>query len=711
MSPTNIFHLYDMNIRGKVQNLRSIAFRHVSTGECDTDASQPVWDRNCLLDSFITVHAVIKIGKTTTEKLLYVSEVCEGDSDPYFPRIVLPSLPNHSSNKTMAVRLWVRREEERLKTEYGFTRTNTIETMVESDEKKRKDAISQEITKEKNSDSMKSDSSSRNSEQKVESGREEINKADTKEVNKTDTEELNKSDTEELNNADTEDFNIADTEDLNKADMEDLNIADTDLNKADMGDLNKSNTKEVNDSNLKDEENIKENSEPIEKDQTDQLNQLEHDIADTKDIPETHINGIQNLNQNNEVETNGADEEEANGATKVESNGADRVNGTNQVKSNVSGTFNSWTLIASYTMRLDKLAVLDGSFETVSEYYTFKQNTIIMNLEGMLCAIPGTFTPKDNKLLVSSVTNHRGYELYSYSFDSIRSLTRLSKSIAELLAVKHRLSGQISTLARKSPLNIDYEIERCKREKKDLSDAIHSEAAARHALEVDIESLKIKLKSYKQGITRKQKEIIEAASTQSELVASQIDPLCETLDNTVLPGIVEEVRRQVLRVASVFPIQSIPNSVNFSIANIKIASSTKELLDTCYQLQETVPEINAALSYIVQLVNVLATICNTVLEYPMIASGSESVILDALGKEVQTLPLSYDPKLTVTVEPGNKPVNKSFERALGLLNCNITHLIHSAQQLLNNNVIEVPLDCMDNLLWNLQYLVLFMTAE
>lgn len=687
MSPTNIFHLYDMNIRGKVQNLRSIAFRHVSTGECDTDASQPVWDRNCLLDSFITVHAVIKIGKTTTEKLLYVSEVCEGDSDPYFPRIVLPSLPNHSSNKTMAVRLWVRREEERLKTEYGFTRTNTIETMVESDEKKRKDAISQEITKEKNSDSMKSDSSSRNSEQKVESGREEINKADTKEVNKTDTEELNK----------------ADTEDFNKT--------DTDLNKADMGDLNKSNTKEVNDSNLKDEENIKENSEPIEKDQTDQLNQLEHDIADTKDIPETHINGIQNLNQNNEVETNGTDEEEANGATKVESNGTDRVNGTNQVKSNVSGTFNSWTLIASYTMRLDKLAVLDGSFETVSEYYTFKQNTIIMNLEGMLCAIPGTFTPKDNKLLVSSVTNHRGYELYSYSFDSIRSLTRLSKSIAELLAVKHRLSGQISTLARKSPLNIDYEIERCKREKKDLSDAIHSEAAARHALEVDIESLKIKLKSYKQGITRKQKEIIEAASTQSELVASQIDPLCETLDNTVLPGIVEEVRRQVLRVASVFPIQSIPNSVNFSIANIKIASSTKELLDTCYQLQETVPEINAALSYIVQLVNVLATICNTVLEYPMIASGSESVILDALGKEVQTLPLSYDPKLTVTVEPGNKPVNKSFERALGLLNCNITHLIHSAQQLLNNNVIEVPLDCMDNLLWNLQYLVLFMTAE
>lgn len=351
----------------------------------------------------------------------------------------------------------------------------------------------------------------------------------------------------------------------------------------------------------------------------------------------------------------------------------------------------------------------------------------------------------------------------SYSLDDIRQLTSLAISVQEFRDTKLKLVAQINALEDQNCHDALQQVRRLKFNLHALHRYIVKQNSANDALHSDVYAAKMHIGRCNR-IIDEFPHFQDICTEQLAIAEAQIDPLHEALNASVYPSMISTLYSmgQVLR--DIYPIE--PSATGrFCICGIEFPSSTRELLDLCYygervtgQSPETDLEtetearpgldrdilahpwpdrINAALTYIVQLMQALASIMNVTVKYPMQARPGGCFIVDNVTMDARpeqklpethamAFPLFYNAehlqKFPLYEQEGrNFSVrNSPFELGLTLLNRNLAALINAitdlyaqyyhddaANHLISNNI---PADCLDNILWNLHYLLLFVTA-
>lgn len=417
-----------------------------------------------------------------------------------------------------------------------------------------------------------------------------------------------------------------------------------------------------------------------------------------------------------------------------------------------------WKLFYKYDIDLSKLWYIGDSLIDTENY--FHSNSVIFNLNDRYYTIPGSLIVDREKMIDSTSSADSKHILPSYSFDSIRSLNSISRSLKELMKSKNKISIQINESVNKSKDslkslsnsdNINIEQEMLSTENARLDKYIERQESINDRMMSDIIAKRIQISHIKQAINGIIPSKIEMATNHIEVVESQIAPIRESLSKQIYPTIVQNLQEATHILKEIIFIENFDNSIKFTIMGLEFPLSIKDLLDICYynkydlhnyntgelkfaneleSHQMKVNQINAGLNYIVQLINNIALITNANLKYKMYSYGNLCYVLDPIrsdsNQNLLKYPLYYDQghtlKLPIDRQRCDRKLNlqnKGFEVGLELLNRNLISLINDVandydkyyktikKSLVSDNI---PVDCLDNFLWNLQYLVLFITA-
>ncbi|ABN68662.2 predicted protein [Scheffersomyces stipitis CBS 6054] len=413
-----------------------------------------------------------------------------------------------------------------------------------------------------------------------------------------------------------------------------------------------------------------------------------------------------------------------------------------------SNTNTEWHLLSENRIDLKKLIYVGKSLHNTEDY--FRTNSIILYLNEKAYVMPNSLRVAVAKIRSLSTTQRlnstdRQNVSKSYDFDSLRSLNNLSNSLDELKHTKHKLSSLIdkhveSFYDETNVDNIKMVLGKLHNRNQVLEQSINKQKAINDSLSSDIYNTKIKINQIKELSSDKLNSVLDMGSNQLDFLESELEPIKESLENNVYPSLIEELQLTTKVIQEIIPIYNINNSVKFAIMGMEFPSSIKELLEVCYYNKKNlknfnysptfdnehdshafnIEQVNAGLSYIVQVITCLAHITNLHLKYEMVSDGNRN----------ETKPIAYtlyyDHSKTEKVSgelsgSGRKYdlQNYDFEHGLNLLNKNLVQLINnvtdvydefkhdSRESKISNNI---PNDCLDNFLWNLQFLILYITA-
>lgn len=347
-------------------------------------------------------------------------------------------------------------------------------------------------------------------------------------------------------------------------------------------------------------------------------------------------------------------------------------------------------------------------------------------------------------------------ERKSYTFDDLRQINSLVQGVREYFDIKSSLLDEIDSVIAAMENGKQHSIspEAFPTRLKLLEKMTLQQKSAREALSHSIRKTEREIKE-QQSITEedfpKYRDLI---AEQGEISTGKLPAIFEPLKASVYPNTLSSTRELVEIVMDAIPIEAVGVTGRFAILSIELPPSIKEILHLCYSQEASVgsddeflrkdPQlspkavefINAALSQIVFLGNILADIVGVRLKYSMNYAGSRSTLREDFSpqqiifngtEQKPDVPTSVIYPLFFDISDTEKPstggnagydVNHPrFERALELLKRNISDLIlqasdlmtqyHSADALLSSTI---PPDCSDNFLWNLQYLMLLLTA-
>lgn len=344
---------------------------------------------------------------------------------------------------------------------------------------------------------------------------------------------------------------------------------------------------------------------------------------------------------------------------------------------------------------------------------------------------------------------HDAKEKLSYTVDDVRNLSNLMAGIRDFNISKNLASAEINSLQ-----NTLRGEERNVQELRHRSEALDASLAKLDS-KIDLcnsKTLAIKNKCKKIELIIKHKyPVFKALCTeQLDIIESQIPPIYETLEKSTYPDLVAHIRRLVSVVDAAYPIHLLANTGRYCIAGLEFPVSIREILSMCYShgpaltVQSScdagelpMSVINSGISHIISLMSILASILNLSLKHDIALCHSKSYIVNcgapALGGndsgeqlhhcETQ-YPLYYDEDGTQVVKclPGtsqeNEKRNPGFEAGLVLLKNNLLQLSADATALFSHYrkgdptraIATVPLECQDNFLWHLHFLLLYVTA-
>ncbi|KAK6460058.1 hypothetical protein DFJ63DRAFT_315933 [Scheffersomyces coipomensis] len=425
----------------------------------------------------------------------------------------------------------------------------------------------------------------------------------------------------------------------------------------------------------------------------------------------------------------------------------------------------SWLHLSKYNINLKRLIYLGIKTDDVEEL--LQRNSLILNLNGRFYTLPHSMKRKFSRPPVirhtRKSTSHGKLIANSYSFDAIRSILKLSNSLNELRITKHNLSKQVKDLTEELTIKSNLEtpgktLSRLKFQKSILEKSLLKQKGLNDNLISEILTTKIRMNKIREIIDNRLELIVEMANNSIDLIEAQLDPIEETLSQYVFPSIIKEIQIFGKVLSEAFLIQNINNSVRFSIMGLEFPSSIKELLNICYYDEKklinfnsgttldntnnraSIEQINAGISYIVEIINIIAIITNCNLRYKMLVFGSRSIVLDPISDNMRNSKVKHDSldqsqvllhdlyydhskteRISKPEDSGNVSQlrNYEFEQGLSLLNKNLVFLIgkvttnfNNFSQITKKGKISnnIPIDCLDNFLWNLQYLLLFITA-
>ncbi|CAK7892060.1 hypothetical protein CAAN3_01S08306 [[Candida] anglica] len=403
-----------------------------------------------------------------------------------------------------------------------------------------------------------------------------------------------------------------------------------------------------------------------------------------------------------------------------------------------SDSIEDWILLQEINIDLLKLIPIDN--ETITEE-ELENNSIIMIFDN-----GATYTMKE--YIRGKYVKYHGIvpleRKPSYAFDSIRSINSLNRSNKELIGSKRKLSNQISELLKQQSscdnkqFNEDNKIK--------LENFIKKQLMINDTISSKIMKLKVSMREIQELIDKKLNNNIEIKNDEIEYLDTTLDPMRETLTNSIYPEILLQLKQITKVIEKMIILENIPNTVRFRIMGVEFPSNIKELLEICYYnihplngLMEgedhllKINMINAGISYISQIITIFADVCDINLKYRIRLNGSYCTIFDPTIRNEQEkmmeFPLYYNMEDTIKKlgsPPENVCINKNyiyenskFEYGLSLLNKNLMNIIniitemhqrYSQSERINNLQQRIPIDCMDNLLWNIQFLTLFLTC-
>lgn len=237
-----------------------------------------------------------------------------------------------------------------------------------------------------------------------------------------------------------------------------------------------------------------------------------------------------------------------------------------------------------------------------------------------------------------------------------------------------------------------------------------------------------------------------------DIVKSEIPPLYEALDFSVYPDLITSLRTAFLVLQEVFPIELTETESAYSIAGIDFPASIQEILSCCYEpkvvttengIENSIHKVNAGLNIICSIILYISSIMDLNLKYPIMQEKSNFYLVEycsllpkslksnsnfigEFGVEIVKYPLFYDALDSEKVAKLAGPVksyelrNQKFERALLLLKRNLVALNSDIMELYSkylhqkiegtNITGNIPVDCVDNFVWTLNYILLFVTA-
>lgn len=341
----------------------------------------------------------------------------------------------------------------------------------------------------------------------------------------------------------------------------------------------------------------------------------------------------------------------------------------------------------------------------------------------------------------------------SYTYDDVRRLCSLSNGINDFAASESKLCEEIDRIEEEF-LNASTQ-EKLRSLKVHLHD-LHKYVAKQHSLNDELlSSIWAKERQVKALLSCLKDEIppkLELIADKLDIVKSEVAPIFEALQFSIYPDLVELLRTICGVIREVFPIHLDENGCNYSIAHINFPANILVILTECYEPQfvmvgstseSSVERINAGLSVIVHLLLHLSSLLDIKLKYGIVQNKSHYFLVEmcSLFRKVSNAnssyagefdlvearyPLFYDAAGSEKIAKVAGPVksyelkNQNFERALLLLKKNVIAFSSDVMDLyskylygkmevgkLTNNI---PVECIDNFVWTINYLLLFMTA-
>ncbi|KAF3992138.1 hypothetical protein FT663_01273 [Candidozyma haemuli var. vulneris] len=412
-------------------------------------------------------------------------------------------------------------------------------------------------------------------------------------------------------------------------------------------------------------------------------------------------------------------------------------------------TQDSWILYYEAVVDLRRLVMLRKPFRELDDE-SLIENSIVWCFDEKEYTLPENV--RDKRVMQSdrrtSVTRGRNVPKQSYTMDDIRHLTSLDTGIKELTLSNIKLSQQIDGVLDSIKGKVsqhDPEVSRALKFRiHNLHRYINKQRNNNDTLSSKVYERKVLIGNLNRALEDHFPPFKDLCEGQLEYVTSQIDPIHESLSAAIYPELIVSLKAVGGVIAEAFHIEPRTGAGKFSILGTEFPSSTKDLLEVCYnptkqlhseseeyshaELPTTIDKVNAGLSYIVATMLILADILGVSLNYTMKYFGSRSTLVDHLSapsggnsKSVKVIyPLYFDVRHTekTTDRAGRKQLkNLKFEQGLYLLNRNLVTLMSAASnlylQLYHDGKIHLtmPSESVDNLLWNLKSLLLFMTAS
>lgn len=318
----------------------------------------------------------------------------------------------------------------------------------------------------------------------------------------------------------------------------------------------------------------------------------------------------------------------------------------------------------------------------------------------------------------------------SFTLDQLRQLMTLYSGVRELAVAKQTASDQIDAAVEQNPAEpASVRLRTLKFQLHTLHKYIARQRTLNDGLQSQIYSKKLLISKGLLVIEDEYPKFQEIYKDRVEIASAQVAPLYDLLHQSVYPTIVNLLRSAGSVLQQAFPIELVLATGRLSISGVEFPSSIREILDVCYHDSKTghaVDRINAGLSYVVVLLGHLASLVNTPLKHPMHFSDSQCVVVDSPSVVAKApsraFPLHYNLSQTETRPAydgtGSVLTNAPFEQGLSLLHKNVAAFVKcvaaiyadldpSKEKGFANNI---PAECSDNFLWNLQYILLFMTA-
>lgn len=404
-----------------------------------------------------------------------------------------------------------------------------------------------------------------------------------------------------------------------------------------------------------------------------------------------------------------------------------------------------WGLLLHCRLDLRKLTFIGDSLAEIE--LLLYNNTAIFKFKSNYFVVEDSIEKTARHKWVPRERNSRETTHASYTIESIRSLNSISESLEDLMKSKFLTSKKISSLidALENPCNYHYLETRkayLKWRTQLLDDGIEQQRTEIDSLSSEIMSNRVKQNLLRQTLKGDLENHIKVMRDQREYVSSQISPIYEELRHQIFPSIFKHSSDLVHVLLEIFPITNFNSSIRFSILGIEFPSSIREILEVCTSESEflrysnscdidlenktledlnilIIDRLNSALSYIVQLALQISDITSIDLKYQMVAHGNASFIIDPTASHGYTpmkFPLFYVYKKISSLTGANEEGMK-FKRGLELLSKNLNGLMYKVTEMYSkfrNSCFfansTVPVDHLDNFLWDLQYLLLYLTA-